>query len=285
MARRCALSRAILHMALGYGMAALAMEASMSRVRSPNFPVISMPQAIERIEAVYDKEQTLPAMRETIADHLGYSGLNGASLKIISALGKYGLLEEVGGKGFRVTKLAMAIMHPANPKEKTDALTEAAAMPALFQKLTDQFDGQRPSETNLRSWLLRNGFAKSAVDSVIKAYGETMDLVSGGRVAYSDPAAKAQIEPERDRVQVHQVHRVGSHAYTPPPQQPSEPFSVELLKGRVRVVGELSNQQDATMLIKFLQSTMLFLPTEEVLRMAEKDGPLGIGPEDEPDDE
>src|SRR4051794_4310429 len=116
----------------------------MARVRSPNFPVISLPQAIERIEAIYDKEQTLPATRETLAEHLGYSGLNGASIKMISALGKYGLLELVDGRGFRVSKLAMAILHPANDQERSDAVREAAHLPALFQKLTEQFEGGRP---------------------------------------------------------------------------------------------------------------------------------------------
>ena len=230
------------------------MEAHMSRVRSPNFPVLSLPQAIERIEAIYDREQTLPAMRETIAEHLGYSGMNGASLKVLSALGKYGLLEEVEGRGFRVSKLAMAIMHPASPQEKTDALLEAAALPALFQKLNEQFDGQRPSETNLRSWLLRNGFAKSAVDSVIKAYGETMDLVSASRGAQKLPAVRPQSEPERERALIQRAEPQVRQ------EQKVEPFSVELLKGRVRVVGELSNRQDAQMLVDFLKSTMLFLP-------------------------
>lgn len=227
----------------------------MSRVRSPNFPSLSLPQAIERIEAIYDREQTLPAMKETIAEHLGYSGMNGASLKVVSALGKYGLLEEVEGKGFRVSKLAMAILHPADPQEKADALLEAASLPALFQKLNEQFDGQRPSETNLRSWLLRNGFAKSAVDSVIKAYGETMDLVSASRGVYKAPVTRPPSEPERERVHVQRIE-------TPQGRQPAstEPFSVELLKGRVRVVGELSNRQDAQMLLDFLKSTMMFLP-------------------------
>jgi hypothetical protein len=231
------------------------MEEAMARVRSPNFPIISLPQAVERIEVIYDSEQTVPADRHTLATHLGYSGLNGASLKMISALGKYGLLEEVGDKQFRVSKLAMAIMHPASPEEKRDALREAASGPALFQKLTEQFEGQRPSETNLRSWLLRNGFAKSAVDNVIKAYGETMDLVGESRSGYSVPAVIAERKAEREPMQAARIERADLR-----PKQDDEPFSVELMRNRFRVVGELTSREDAEKLISILNAAKAFLP-------------------------
>jgi len=232
----------------------------MARVRSPNFPVISLPQAIARIEVIYKKEQTVPATRETIAEHLGYSGMNGASLKIISALGKYGLLEETKDKHFRVSHLAMAILHPADEREKTDALREAADGPILFQKLNAQFEGRRPSDTNLRSWLLRNGFSASSVDSVITAYGETMDLVGGESGAYNAPDAKPdpqeRVQPERR----HPTMVAGTMVSPPRQMSTSEPFSVELMRDRFRVVGELASKADAQKLIDILKMAVNLLP-------------------------
>lgn len=235
----------------------------MARVRSPNFPVISLPQAVERIEVIYDHEQTVPADRETLAKHLGYSGLNGASSKIISALSKYGLLEEMPDKSFRVSKLAMAIMHPSSNEEKTDALREAASGPILFQRLNEQFGGQRPSETNLRSWLLRNGFARSGVDSVIKAYNETMDLVGASHTAYKEPHQRGgALQPFTGGSASAPEERQERPRMTTAFMEPTEPFSVEMLKGRVRVVGELSNKEDAQTLLDFLKSAISFLPTK-----------------------
>lgn len=238
----------------------------MARVRSPNFPAISLPAAIERIEKIYAKEQTIPAARETVAEHLGYSGMNGASLKVVSALLKYGLLEETKDKQLRVSPLAMAIMHPASEQEKADALQQAADGPALFQRLNTQFEGRRPSDTNLRSWLLRNGFATSAVDSVISAYSETMDLVGGVEAVYKAPEAPRPIE-------VHSAahgHTASSaptgvrQVATAPMRsmETGDPFSVEMLKGRVRVVGDLSNREDAQTLLDFLKSAIMFLPAK-----------------------
>jgi hypothetical protein len=258
------------------------MEDAMARVRSPNFPIISLPQAVERIESIYDQEQTVPADRETLANHLGYSGLNGASLKMISALGKYGLLEEMPNKQFRVSKLAMAILHPASAEEKRDALLEASRGPALFQKLTEQFEGQRPSETNLRSWLLRNGFARSAVDNVVKAYGETMDLVGESSGAYKGTVAQAapvrEVRP--------QMHYGGGPAvaFDRPAQNMGEPFSVELMRDRFRVVGELVSKADALKLIDILKMAANLLP-ERAEALFPEDSDHSQAPDHDDDDD
>lgn len=235
----------------------------MARVRSPNFPAISLPAAIDRIEKIYAKEQTVPASKETVAEHLGYSGMNGASLKVISALLKYGLLEETKDKNFRVSPLAMAIMHPASPEEKEDALRQAADGPALFQRLNSQFDGRRPSDTNLRSWLLRNGFASSAVDNVIAAYSETMDLVGGITDDFKAPEVNA-VEPSSSRAaQAPSPTMAAGTIVSPPSRAPTaEPFSVELMRDRFRVVGELATRADALKLIDILKMAATLLPED-----------------------
>lgn len=231
----------------------------MARVRSPNFPAISLPEAIDRIVKIYAKEQTIPATRDTIAEHLGYSGMNGASLKVVSALLKYGLLEEAKDKHLKVSDLAMAIMHPASDQEKTDALRQAAEGPALFQKLNTQFEGRRPSDTNLRSWLLRNGFGASAVDSVISAYSETMDLVGGVADVYNAPEAKAGNDTAPQERKVH-VHAVQDRPAVKQQAPAGEPFSIELLRDRFRVAGELTSKADAEKLIEMLKLAANFLP-------------------------
>lgn len=251
----------------------------MARVRSPNFPVISLPAAVERIEKIYAKEQTIPAARETIAEHLGYSGMNGASLKIVSALLKYGLLEETKDKQLRVSPLAMAIMHPANDQEKADALKQAGEGPVLFQRLNAQFEGRRPSDTNLRSWLLRNDFSTSAVDSVITAYSETMDLVGGIEDVYKAPEAKQEDAPQlQTRERSSPTMTAGTMASPPRYAPSSEPFSVELMRDRFRVVGELASKADAQKLIDILMMAVKLLPDSAPNeRVAENDDAFGEG--------
>jgi hypothetical protein len=159
----------------------------MPRIRSPNYPQLSLPEAINRAKLIHAAERHLAAPKEVIAKHLGYNGLNGASLVAISALGKYGLIEEVNGDKVKVSPLALSILYPKFPQEKNEAIEEAALKPVLFAEIHKEWEGHRPSEENLRSYLIRRNFATEALDRVIKSYRETIDLVTQESVEY-DPA-------------------------------------------------------------------------------------------------
>lgn len=75
--------------------------------RSPNYPQLSLEDALQRVKKVHEAEQNHKADREVIAKVLGYSSLNGTSLTMIGALNRYGLLEADGG-GLKVSSDARA---------------------------------------------------------------------------------------------------------------------------------------------------------------------------------
>jgi hypothetical protein len=165
----------------------------MARVRSPNYPGISLPEAISRIGHIHAKEQHLPAAREVLAKHMGYNGINGASLKVLSALGKYGLLEEVNGDKMRVSPLAMSILYPANDLERSRSIREAAFKPPLFMEMREEWGDASPSDANMRSYLVRRSFATDAIDRVIEAYRDTMELVSRSATEFNPPPAPVSV--------------------------------------------------------------------------------------------
>ena len=81
----------------------------MARVRSPNYPSLSLPSAIDAARKIYDKEHTHKADPEVMAKALGYSGMNGASATALSALKKYGLLLDEG-KQLKISADALTIL-------------------------------------------------------------------------------------------------------------------------------------------------------------------------------
>jgi hypothetical protein len=155
----------------------VANEHTLKRVRSPNYPAMSLVEAIQQIQKLSGKIGQHPAPRGAVATSMGYSGLHGASATAISALSKYGLLERVG-EDYKLSERAMRIIAPHNRGEKLQALEEAAHEPALFAELMDHFKGEIPGDELLRSYLIRKGFAQAAVPSVITAYRETWELVT-----------------------------------------------------------------------------------------------------------
>jgi hypothetical protein len=166
----------------------------MARIRSPNYPQMGLSDAISRTAQVFQKERQHPAPKDVVVRHLGYSSLNGASLGALSALLKYGLLDREG-ENYRVSDRAIAILAPHNPQEKIESVQAAAKSPALFAEILDSFKGVLPSDENLRAYLIRRGFAESAIGPVISTLRDTVQFVADtGGTAHTANIVQPQVQ-------------------------------------------------------------------------------------------
>lgn len=156
------------------------------RTRSPNYPALSLPAALDKVTILYKNQHTHSAPREVVAQSMGYNSLNGASATAISALHKYGLLDRMGDE-LKLSERAMRILHPHSPDEKAAAIKEAASEPSLFAELADRFPGPVPNDDILRNYLIRNGFSPAAVSSVVLAYRDTVELAAREGGGYGSP--------------------------------------------------------------------------------------------------
>jgi len=234
----------------------------MARVRSPNYPALSLPEAVAMVAKVFDKENRHRASKDVMVKAMGYTSINGASLGALSALTKYGLLERQGDD-YRVSDRTLVILHPQTPQEKADALVAAAREPALFAEMLSDFPGSIPSDDNLRSYLVRRGFAPAALTSVIKAFRETMSLVAAEGVAYDSGASKPAEPPAAPEVPpmsaAAQSAPSGQQA-TPSPAGGPGAFQINVLTDRLILNGILYRRDLVEDLIKKLEALKTFLP-------------------------
>ena len=135
----------------------------MAKMRSPQYPAIGLKEAIEKITMVYRRQIFRTRYRVQSSRSIsGYSGLSGKSLSVLSAMGKFGLLEG-RGDGNRASDLAVAIIaHPTGTPERTVAIKEASGKPELFAELDAKFNSGRASDQAIRSYLLTQKFIPSA---------------------------------------------------------------------------------------------------------------------------
>lgn len=152
----------------------------MSRApRSPSYPSISLPDAIERLRTLFDIEGTNPADREVIAQALGYKSRNGASDAVIAAMGHYGLFDDAGNRQLRISSIGLDIILAGfGDRERANAVQQAATLPELFTELSAQYGDGKVSNRNLESYLVKNGFNPQAAAKAAKAYRDTVDFVS-----------------------------------------------------------------------------------------------------------
>ncbi len=159
----------------------------MSRSRSPNYPQIGLKEAIQRVSSVYKRDYQAPLTRDLAAERLGYSGLNGKSLAVLAALGKFGLLEG-RGEETRVTDLAVRILaFPPGSAERRLALQEAAGRPELFTELDQRFARGQASDGAIRAWLITRGFIPPAAEAAVRAYRATRQMLEAEGEAPAPP--------------------------------------------------------------------------------------------------
>lgn len=247
----------------------------MARVRSPNFPAIGLSKSIERARKIFDREQQLPANRDVLSKHLGYSGYNGKSAKILSALSKFGLLEPVKDGKLRLSQRSMRILFPRNEVDKNEALREAASAPTLFREIAKEWDGGTPSDDNLANFLLHNGFSQTAIAPAIAAYRDTLSLVTPSAGQYNaatedleDEAGDEDDDMDMDPTRIPGKDAVGVGQTRKPVALQGEPFNLQLIKGGVLGAFDLRNKGDLETFVAGLQALKAFLPETQL----EEDG-------------
>lgn len=151
------------------------------KLRSPNFPIIGLKQAVEKITAIYGKEQFAPAQRLAVLKHMGYTTENGASLTVLSALKKFDLINEEKGS-ILLTENARNIVAITNDHDerKVNALKDSALSPDIYRKLWEKYQSSGlPSDDSLSSELLLNyGFNAKVIKSFIANFRETLEYAN-----------------------------------------------------------------------------------------------------------
>jgi hypothetical protein len=209
------------------------------RPRSPNYPNISLSDAIARVRRVFDQDRQNPLERSVVARHMGYSGISGASDKLIGSIMQFGLLERVAKGEIRVSQLAVDIFHPDRPDDRRRAIATAALMPPAFRALRERFGNQLPSTEALRSYLVRQNFLDRAIPPLVSAYSETCQLLEQENAFESGgdpmPAVPESPDPEEE---------------DNPPNPPVKHREREKMAGeRTLVKGMLSTEADFEVLV------------------------------------
>lgn len=200
------------------------------RFRSPPYPFVALPKAIERAKSLHDRARHQEVGLDVLGEAWGYGLKSSGLVQTASALMQFGLLVDRGSREdrrFQLSPEAIRLLQHPNPEseEYQAALQRAARRPKIFAEVAQHFSGKDVSETNLEEYLM-NGrretgeapYSGEAAKEVIARYKETVSyagmelnvadrgltLASGamreaaekGRsvVIYGDPGAPARIE-------------------------------------------------------------------------------------------
>jgi hypothetical protein len=150
----------------------------MAKGRSPNYPAVDLEAALRRVRELWSKENRHPAAPETIVGHWGYGPKSSGGLQTLAALKQFGLLVDEGRgeqRRARISDLGQSILfhEEGSPGWYAD-LREAALSPALHASIWLDFNGDLPSDQNLRRHLVVDrGFTEGGAEDFIRELRKT----------------------------------------------------------------------------------------------------------------
>lgn len=146
--------------------------------RSPNFPMIDLPDAIAKARQVYRAERRNAVSRPAILKDLGFKSETGHAARVVSALLQYGLLEKAGDN-LRLSDRGNSILNLSDDSaDRRAALEEAAKRPNLFGELLGIYT-ELPSDNAIRDYLIGvKQFNPTSVDQFLKVFRSTVEFAN-----------------------------------------------------------------------------------------------------------
>lgn len=156
--------------------------------RSPNYPTVTLPIAIENIRVLWSLKGRAIMTAEEIVQALGYKSLSGPSRSRLSALKKYGLLD-ARGSGWALTprSVTLAVKDPSS-SEYREAIRASVSEVDLFRQLL--VDHTESSERLLREHLItQEQFTEDGAKRAAEAFLAAKTLVGDGGVTANEETA------------------------------------------------------------------------------------------------
>jgi hypothetical protein len=161
-------------------------------MRSPNYPALSLPQAIEALGKLWGEAHRASVSHEAAARAMGYVSLSGPARVTIGTLRQYGLVEKPEKGHVQISDLGIAVLH-GHGEEQQRAIREAALAPDLFLELSKSHADSSP--TIITSYLItKKDFGEDGARKAAKAFKETMALAGSDGTGYT--ASEAQEKPQ-----------------------------------------------------------------------------------------
>lgn len=253
----------------------------MKKERSPSFPFISLPRALERAGSFAASHRRNPTRLQAVSQTWGYAPSSSGLQQTIAALKAYGLLEDLGrgaDRKVQLSELAWRILQDARPGAKDAAIKEAALRPRFFMEMAENWVPDRPSDSHCVSELtLDRGFTQTAAQLFLKVFDDTVSfagLRDGDKLSEISQSEEA-VENSEGAVTgaVRSALRRGTAVELLPTVSPgqtfnNEPFRMEIIGNRVNLAASLEAHQIDELIRRLQFAKMMISPAFDATKVA-----------------
>lgn len=148
------------------------------RHRSPNYPAVSLREAVERMRSLWHRDGKAGAPPKIAAVHIGFQTAHGQAMSVLAALKKFGLLDEVKDRLVPSQRAVEILNLREDDSRRIQALKDAALSPPIYRELAEQHRVTGlPDDDVLESELTTyKDFNPHAVAGFVKDFKDTLEF-------------------------------------------------------------------------------------------------------------
>ncbi len=152
-------------------------EAKKVRQRSPNYPTVGLEEALARVGKLFKEDGRAGATPEIAAKHIGYATAHGQAYSVLSALKKFGLLDEGKGRVFPSQRAIELLNLPTADPRRIQGLKDAALSPPIYRELVElHANTGLPGDEALEAELVTyKNFNPKSVAGFVKDFRATLE--------------------------------------------------------------------------------------------------------------
>lgn len=177
--------------------------ATARRDRSPPFPYLSLPKALERTQALFESVRHHEARVADVATNWGLTPKSSSLDRNVAALLLYGLIVDNGSgeaRKIRVSETGLRILEDKRPGVREKLLAEAALKPKIIADYAQLWKGGRPDEAHSLSQLkFEGGFTDEGAKMFLRVFDETIRFTSPSGADSIDDTARDEGESRADK--------------------------------------------------------------------------------------
>jgi hypothetical protein len=177
------------------------------RQRSPSYPYLSLPAAIQKADVLYKKDGKAAIPRDAAIRNWGLSLKSSYAQQIAASLRTYGLVEVLNGGALKLTPDALLLLIGAagDDPRRAAVVRKMALAPPLFSTMWKTYGAELPSDNTLVTALvLQYGFPNEASASdFIGRYKETVQfakLAESGSISVVETAPNEAVDTLEDEM-------------------------------------------------------------------------------------
>lgn len=184
-------------------------DAKKQKHRSPAYTSIGLKEAVEKARVIWDAEKRNEVAVDVVAGHWKVAPKSSTTLMAISALKKFGLIDDRGSgdqRYVKLTDLAYNILRAEpNTPEWIVLVQKSALSPTIIAELWES-DKENPKSTpSLKKYLeFEKHFNPAIIDEFIQSYRDTISFAKlgiGDRVVTEELVDEARQEENENQVE------------------------------------------------------------------------------------